>query len=785
MSEFWNNNKDTIGAGLKTVGKYSYKSTKFVAKTGYQAGKSHYQNSKAKREGRSQEGSDDSGQTTPNVHINYKDPSAFPPPPVKPGQLQYHGSSGNSANGSSATIPTLSNTNNTAQLNEQPYMNQINSSSQIYSRPQMAIPEQQVAIPEQQMNSTTLPSQPQMAVPSQQEHIHIQPSNPQQLPSNYKPQEQYLQSEQLNISDRHAPQPMERPAMPLPQHGNVPPLTTENVHPNIEADISSPAVGPQFEVKPYDWEEQKTTKIEIPRVDLTSIPPPPTHRDRNTSRQGSNSTPPSRTHTGNNTSTASVTTTGIVDGNLESNQEHTPKPAILGEYDDTLNVAYAPPPKPFRRATNNSSDLKLSGAQNTKTPPPPVVLTNKSAERPNSSNVMPSLPLRQMNTKANSSENLPKAKILGEYETNVDVGFAPPPRPTYRKTDTEANPPNRPLSRSTTEHKMSSISRDNYNSIKSSSVKPPVPKRNTGEREGAQELKADIAERSQEITPTPGISGIYNLDKKIDFAPPPKPFRRAQTSSDIPQKSSLVTDESNVSVPNKSQQPMQEKDSIKKATPLYIPPSNNINFPPPPKPHNKSLEESHTPSNKLSEKPKPPKKPEQLKDLNLSTQQADKNMKNKDQLFDNKNELLSTIKNKKRPAPIPKPKPKSLTSEGNHMNLNTEKGKETTIEKPDESKFLPISSFPPPPKPFKREELSKEVVDSVGETADFTKSKKAGQLESAQTEKSNSKGKAPPPVPKKRNAQSKSSPSPEGSEDNPFSKYLKDAVPNEPDRLHK
>lgn len=119
------------------------------------------------------------------------------------------------------------------------------------------------------------------------------------------------------------------------------------------------------------------------------------------------------------------------------------------------------------------------------------------------------------------------------------------------------------------------------------------------------------------------------------------------------------------------------------------------------------------------------------------------------------------------------------------MNLNTEKGKETTIEKPDESKFLPISSFPPPPKPFKREELSKEVVDSVGETADFTKPKKAGQLESAQTEKSNSKGKAPPPVPKKRNAQSKSSPSPEGSEDNPFSKYLKDAVPNEPDRLHK
>lgn len=139
----------------------------------------------------------------------------------------------------------------------------------------MAIPEQQVATPEQQMNSTTLPSQPQMAVPSQQEHIHIQPSNPQQLPSNYKPQEQYLQSEQLNISDRHAPQPMERPAMPLPQHGNVPPLTTENVHPNIEADISSPAVGPQFEVKPYDWEEQKTTKIEIPQVDLTSIPPPP------------------------------------------------------------------------------------------------------------------------------------------------------------------------------------------------------------------------------------------------------------------------------------------------------------------------------------------------------------------------------------------------------------------------------------------------------------------------------------------------------------------------------
>lgn len=37
MSDFWDNNKESIFKGAKTAGKYSYKGAKFVGKSGYQA----------------------------------------------------------------------------------------------------------------------------------------------------------------------------------------------------------------------------------------------------------------------------------------------------------------------------------------------------------------------------------------------------------------------------------------------------------------------------------------------------------------------------------------------------------------------------------------------------------------------------------------------------------------------------------------------------------------------------------------------------------------------------
>ncbi|SCU97143.1 LAFA_0G10000g1_1 [Lachancea sp. 'fantastica'] len=90
MSDFWDQNKGSIKSGLATAGKYGYQGTKFVAKTGYKAGKQQYNNSRGITTDERSESSTSLPKTATPVSA-LPDVSGLPPPPLKPGQVSYHG----------------------------------------------------------------------------------------------------------------------------------------------------------------------------------------------------------------------------------------------------------------------------------------------------------------------------------------------------------------------------------------------------------------------------------------------------------------------------------------------------------------------------------------------------------------------------------------------------------------------------------------------------------------------------------------------------------------------
>ncbi|QEU61837.1 Aim3 [Kluyveromyces lactis] len=87
MSNFWDNNKGSIMSGLASAGKYGYQGTKYVAKAGYKASKTHYNNSQGKKN--VEESSDEGYMSESASDLSHlQDPKMFPPPPLKPGQKQ-------------------------------------------------------------------------------------------------------------------------------------------------------------------------------------------------------------------------------------------------------------------------------------------------------------------------------------------------------------------------------------------------------------------------------------------------------------------------------------------------------------------------------------------------------------------------------------------------------------------------------------------------------------------------------------------------------------------------
>lgn len=56
MSDFWDNNKESIFKGAKAAGKYSYRGAKFVGKTGYNAVQNQRNSNITRQQGGSEDG---------------------------------------------------------------------------------------------------------------------------------------------------------------------------------------------------------------------------------------------------------------------------------------------------------------------------------------------------------------------------------------------------------------------------------------------------------------------------------------------------------------------------------------------------------------------------------------------------------------------------------------------------------------------------------------------------------------------------------------------------------
>ncbi|KAL3233798.1 hypothetical protein RNJ44_03838 [Nakaseomyces bracarensis] len=792
MSEFWNNNKDSIKSGVLAAGKYGYQGTKFVAKTGYKAGKSQYDKSKGKREGRASDDSDNSGHSTPNVNLNYQDPTNFPPPPTKPGQLQYR-----------STNTSLGTTNNSnyslPQQTQQPepVLNPISSvpPNQQYERAMMPLPSNpssehqgqqqglpntrpQPQIPAQQQLPNNSIQQQQYAPPPQEQQQYAPPTLQQQQYAPPPDQQQYMSTQvHSNQQNMHSEQQSfgERP---IQKQGSGPYQNSGSAHSST----------PHFEVKPFDPDDPANKpKIEIPQVDVNNFAPPPSHQDRTTLIRPKKITPVSSGSStpANKSSVISREGTGPkkTDPNRSSNHINSteqPRAAIVGKFDDKIDVGFAPPPKPFKRTELRHSNEKISIDLNTTKPAPPYNAQGAEAAPPP--------PARAQDESTTNRDQLEEpitnSSIVGAYKENIEIGFAPPPKPFRRNESGSIN-------------NGKNISPVPPTEKNTNAIPPSLPSRTgrpntTNSKNGAK----------NEPVPRAAIVGQFH-ETAVNFAPPPRPFRRTETDIEKRQPSSLNSSASpgnrDAAISTSEATSFQTAEPQRDTTTNTDGKKGDINeMPPPPKPFRKN--DGPSPVSKSN----PATTMQPITMTILDDEYDDEYDLQNDKIepiqsFD-KTELLASIKNKKKPAPKPAPKPKNLSSnidkssrDPNNMKSNSP----TVIPRPNESNMLPISSFPPPPKPLRRstrevrvnsEEEPKGIdkgPKSIDDTPKIhTNSKK--QPPPIAPRKANSSGKPAPPVPRKKaslgdgDAESSTD-----SDDNPFSKYLKDAVPTESDRLHK
>ncbi|CCH62444.1 hypothetical protein TBLA_0H01570 [Henningerozyma blattae CBS 6284] len=187
-----------------------------------------------------------------------------------------------------------------------------------------------------------------------------------------------------------------------------------------------------------------------------------------------------------------------------------------------VDVSNLPPP-PIRKdisnvtncSNNNSAAWQGSNASNN---------ANEAANNNTGSNQPPGLPSRDSSSNTN---NTPKAAVVGgSYNYNVDVGFAPPPKP-YRSDDSRTEP-NKPIPNPTANTVLPpppgpSDSTNDYNA--GSNVPPSLPSRDSG-------IKVLNPEPIQILSPEPiqpidSVKPARLQQLPVDsFNPPPQPFRR-------------------------------------------------------------------------------------------------------------------------------------------------------------------------------------------------------------------------------------------------------------------
>lgn len=759
MSDFWDRNKGSIMSGIATAGKVGYQGTKFVAKTGYKAGKQQYNNSRGINKERSE--SSESLPSAPLPASSLVDVTKFPPPPLKPGQNQYHGGKGGSSP-VPASVPTVfsagapqttSNTN-LAALSQQ-------VSQQM---PQTAYPSTTTAYPSTTTATHTAPAQNYGQVRSatsttyQTEPLPTPPTglstnSPATLPS-YTPTTQHS-SQTLHLDTAsivtHAPNITQR-AVPAP--ASIPPAEF-NHHPAAAPQNAPPQLQtPQPSITPKAPEIPGRTYIRAPaalpdHVASEQIPAPALTTAAEDQKPASS--------TENSGLTSPI-------GNVNPYKWKDPEELreSMKIKIQSVDLAVLPTPPVHRHRSQSPTSLTSS---------PGASLTERISHKPQVS-IPPSPKSDNTGTLNNSTqavkntsgddlnhsepqEEQPNRGIAGKYDSVANVSFPPPPKPSKWEPQAPVSAAPKPTARITPNPTNRS--------------KPPLPQRastsssipSSSETSYKRTLDKPNLDKAE---PRKGIAGHYNSEITMNFQPPPKPFRSGSELS----------------------QP-ERKVAVSHATQNKVP----------------AAAHSHGENNPV---PPPAYSPVELP----PRQRVDSPAALSNGLSSNGIALPGTAgfeipKTKKMP-PLKKALPEALQS------ASTD-----SIEHIGNSSHSKSKAKTPPPKPARKESLN--LISRTGSTtqgqsnglrADLEAALKFRQTPSQPGSKSSLKkpssvtdlksqgiAVAPPPVkPKAPSAVKKqgtvhASHEPSTNDaadidnDNPFQRYLRNAVPLENDRLHK
>ena len=788
MSDFWNNNKDSIKSGLTSAGKYGYQGTKYIAKSGYNAGKKHYNNNKDKGEGKPKEGEQtdvDSEYSSATPIRCLKDPSSFPPPPLRSEQMQYNGG-GNLIVAETRMAGQNAGTN--PKINQQPPQAYSNQNHQLYKQPP-----QEYQQPPQQVSTGQLPPPPPQRV--------IQPTS-----QNFSSQEQSTHVEQYPFQTQYGSQQQVNQYVVNEQETQPNQLPSQN---QIVQQLQE-----RFNVK------ETVTAISTSASDYYDMQA--TYQN-NSSFQESNQNPGQYQ--------ASVIKATYQHQYLNDNSS---LPSVIGRPQLPIPCAAS------AQFNGDLGELHSNASYSTTVPSVEQEVSESIQEWSGYTPVsVPQYELKPFDYE-DAEKNKGQKKINIE---NIDVTVLLPP-PTHRdrsKLPSTGMPP----SYISTSHSITgNMEHANHTKGEELPSKLCLP----SESSDQETDKGTLAEISstppgEQIEPSkPSITSRYNNDSSTSFQPPPKPYRAISDSNSLQGRSNRNVDQ-NRGVPAQQPRATQQLAKSGSVPPPVIPQRLNtadiqevedlkistVNFPPPPRPtwghqsnipqnlngksvtgsnysrlvhdSSKMLNISRTesfsetnlePFQNFPPPPKPFRKTESSESLmNVSPQivaHVPTVPENKIIMQDDES-TRSTInitpedhlQKKKASHPVVKPKPKNL------VGKTAVKDQEFNV-KPNDIEFV-----------LAKMKSNRNDTEKMMDNSKSTKT----------TAQPIIKLRGPPPVPKKKDLLRNNSPhvpikshalrSNNGIEDtasteagfdnnddsNPFERYMKNAVPNEDDRLHK
>ncbi|SCU92376.1 LAMI_0E10044g1_1 [Lachancea mirantina] len=412
MSDFWQNNKGSIMSGLSTAGKYGYKGSKAVAKAGYKAGKNQYNSSRGISNTDQPKDSEDSGsfeRTSSQPSQPLQDVSSFPPPPVRPGQNQYHGKEQPSVpNAGRPTVYTPSHAQNTQGSISMADVSPLPSTAQPHfpSQADIAPPVYESSLPLPTTAAPDATRKPiQMLAPEPMVHgaielNYVEESTP------------VLPTRNYSIDAQQDPSVYTRDAALLPHEMNSQTTsekphqreTLQNITPDTTASQSVQASG-QYQVKPYvrkTPEELMAEKKALRPVVEPTLTPEVRAQQRSEPARPAEAAASESTH-------------------------DTAQKGISGVYSPTIPTNFAPPPTPRGRNFTGADTLNCNPSRNISRTSLP---RNNNAVR--SSSTLSSNESRLQIGKSRKDDDVPKSAVVGSYNYDAKVNFQPPPKPFRR-----------------------------------------------------------------------------------------------------------------------------------------------------------------------------------------------------------------------------------------------------------------------------------------------------------------------------------------------------------------